>query len=252
MGDRLVAVATGRRGDVIVSTTDGQTWARATLPGSTLSTVINDLAVTREGLLAVGRDGVRGDWLARLWVSEDGEAWTSLEPPPDFILNRIVSTADPLAVSSAGWLWIMGGDGEWMRGTRLLDTDIRAGPGGFLWWDVRNTSEGPTGRRSFLMHSTDLVEWDDVDVSGSPRLAEAVNAGVIAHFTDDEWIFTGRRANRVRLPGCRPWRGQCAWPGHDDGATDQAEEVAGAAEEQQLEWAHGTGRVGRADGADPA
>ena len=41
-------------------------------------------------------------------------------------------------------------------------------------------------------------------------------------------------------------------PGDDDGATDQAEDVAGGAEEDELEGAHRLVRVGPADACDPA
>ena len=41
-------------------------------------------------------------------------------------------------------------------------------------------------------------------------------------------------------------------PGDEDGARDQAQEVAEGPEEQQLDGAHRAGRVGRAGGADPA
>jgi hypothetical protein len=41
-------------------------------------------------------------------------------------------------------------------------------------------------------------------------------------------------------------------PGDDDRTTDEAEAVAGGTEEDELERAHGSGCVGRAEGADPA
>ena len=41
-------------------------------------------------------------------------------------------------------------------------------------------------------------------------------------------------------------------PGDDDGARDEAEEVAGGPEEDELERTHRAGRVGRAGGTDPA
>ena len=41
-------------------------------------------------------------------------------------------------------------------------------------------------------------------------------------------------------------------PGDDDGATDEAEEIAGSTEEDELEGGHRAGCVGRADGSDPA
>ena len=41
-------------------------------------------------------------------------------------------------------------------------------------------------------------------------------------------------------------------PGDEDGATDEAEEVAEGAEEDELERAHRAERVGRAGGTDPA
>jgi hypothetical protein len=41
-------------------------------------------------------------------------------------------------------------------------------------------------------------------------------------------------------------------PGDEDGTADEAEEVAGDAEEDELEGVHGSGCVGRADACDPA
>jgi hypothetical protein len=176
----------------VLGTTDGQTWLPSTVPGST--PFVDDLAATTDYLLAVGGDGTYPDSQARLWASEDGEAWTPLESPPDSALTRVISGADPLAVRSFDWLWIQGVDGEWVKGTRLTNMDILAGPGGYLAWDDR---AGPFAR-AFLMHSTDLLEWDDVDLSASPRLAQAVDVGDIAIYaTDEEWIFV---PSRSRLP----------------------------------------------------
>jgi len=41
-------------------------------------------------------------------------------------------------------------------------------------------------------------------------------------------------------------------PGDDDGSGDETEEIAGGAEEDELEGAHREGRVGRADDLSPA
>jgi hypothetical protein len=41
-------------------------------------------------------------------------------------------------------------------------------------------------------------------------------------------------------------------PGDDDGTRDEAEEIAGGAEEDELEGAHRLVRVGPADACDPA
>jgi hypothetical protein len=68
---------------------------------------------------------------------------------------------------------------------------VLAGPGGYLAWDARTAA----GTRAFVMHSTDLLEWDDVDVSAWPSLAEAIDVGDIAIYaTADEWIFVPSRS----------------------------------------------------------
>jgi hypothetical protein len=192
--DRLVMVVhvnepDGGSHDVILTTTDGQTWLPSTLPGN--DPWIDDLVATNKGLLAVGHDGAPPEWQARLWASDDGVTWTELEAPPDIALTAVVSAEDPLAVRSFDWLWIQGDDREWIKGTRLTNMSLLSGPGGFLAWDDRAGEDS----RAFLMHSTDLLEWEDVDLSGARGPAEAVDQGDIAiHSTDEGWFFVPSRS----------------------------------------------------------
>jgi hypothetical protein len=182
----------GEGHSAIFTTTDGQMWLPSEMPGRTPS--VDDMATTSDGLLAVGHDGDYPAWHAMLWASEDGVAWSTLEAPPDTGYMRIVSSEAPLAVASPQWLWIRGEDGEWVRGTRLAGLTVRSGPSGFLAWD-----SGESGvSRPVLMHSRDLLEWRDVDLSTSPSLEAAiVDRGSVIFATDDEWILVPRRS---RLP----------------------------------------------------
>jgi hypothetical protein len=88
-------------------------------------------------------------------------------------------------VTSFDWLWVQGTDGDWVKGIRQTNMGILAGPGGFLAWDAR----AGEGTQPFLMYSTDLLDWEDVDLTAS-GLGNAVDAGDFAvHATGKEWIL---------------------------------------------------------------
>ena len=63
-------------------------------------------------------------------------------------------------------------------------------------------------------------------------------------YSDGGWRSSVMPADREQSPVHEP--------GDDDGTADEAEEVAGGAEEDELEGAHGSGCVGRAGGVRPA
>ena len=95
VGDQLIAIGTieetaeGPSHRVVLSSTDGLTWAPVTVPGN--DPIVTDLAASAEGILGGGSETRHGERAGALWTSPDGLAWTPVDDVPFAEVRQIVS-----------------------------------------------------------------------------------------------------------------------------------------------------------------
>ena len=207
VGDRLVAIGSisgpneGAIVDVLYHSLDGVNWVPAALPGN--EPTIADLAATGDGLMAAGSEVVDGTREARVWTSPDGIAWTEAAAPPLKRINQIVSAEGPIAVVGGNELWTSEDGADWSEGTKIINSSILRGPGGFLVWQLSDVVS--------TIHSTDLTSgWTEVGMPN--RLEKGGNALVRdtqIFATDDLWVLVPHVLNYpdsiLTSPDGREW-----------------------------------------------
>lgn len=93
--DAFVAVGDGRRGAVVLRSTDGRAWQRAPVPPALDGVGMRDALVTADGLIAVG--SAAGDDATQVVTSRDGVQWR-----PTARMGHDVFGVTPVALAGTG------------------------------------------------------------------------------------------------------------------------------------------------------
>ncbi len=192
IGDRLVALGStldsenGPSHDVVMTSTDGQTWVPVTLPGNV--PVLNDLTATADGLIVGGQDLVDGAKAARLWSSPDGLEWTDVPAPEGAgVISQIVSASDPLVVRVNQRLYELGTDGVWIEQNRIPNSQILRGPSGYIVWQ----GGGQDQRFGLTMFQQATLDSpiSEIGLPGKLGRGALSQVGVQLFAVGDQWVM---------------------------------------------------------------
>lgn len=187
VADRLVALS----GGALLYSDDGQTWVPRALPPRKAEVL--DLASTTNGLLASGTLKVDGEPQPALWSSPDGVTWTELPAPPR--AGRIVSAEDPVALKSAGEIWLDAGDEGWVRVAEVPGMSMLRGPGGYLAWQGGGqevvTPPKVLHWRDLQAPPTEVTLPEPLRMSGPDDRTTLIRIFAL----DDRWVMLGEESD---------------------------------------------------------
>lgn len=205
VGGREGAVAVALSGDVVVHSTDGQTWKRIDGLPAVTGAIIRDLAAYPGGFVIVGRDGEPdpfsqvgpqpppGIGRPAAWVSADGVTWIAATVP-----GSDVAGGELRAVAA-------GGNGLFATGImRPIQDAFQAAATG--WASVDGRTWRVVGELGADLPDTELLVGDGVHMvilgsesPGSPTLAASVSSDGAA------WTRLNFSGATSSLPGIRQW-----------------------------------------------
>jgi hypothetical protein len=199
VGDRLVSVSgfcapdDGPCWDVSWHTTDGVTWSPGTLPG--VNPQVTGLAVTSDGLIAVGY--VQPDWNdeGAIWSTSDGIDWSQMTGPPVAEVSGVAVSDGAVVVSTRRGLWASTDMSEWTRikGPKNV-FGLVSGPGGFLAWSGGGQDRVLPTR---VWRSVDGFDWAEVKLPKALRKGHDAFAGIDIFGLEDQWVLV---PDNVKLP----------------------------------------------------
>ncbi|MDQ3659873.1 MAG: adenylate/guanylate cyclase domain-containing protein [Actinomycetota bacterium] len=204
----LVAVGyQGLRGDRDAAawvSVDGLTWDRAEVPeeqGDNGTQEMRGVAALGDDLVAVGEDGLAGNYDAAVWFSEDGRSWRRRAQPPEVLGGPGEQIMTSLVASDAGFVAV-----GWSTVRSDLDAQVWTSQDGMEWNDLSYDEAVFGGDGDQLLWGVELsrgtfiaVGRDDFGGGSDAAVWTSEDGLDWSRTPSDESVFGGDRGQEMKV-----------------------------------------------------